>query len=84
MSNHLEEIGFVRRAGHPSVYHHPGQGILTLVHGGDYTSAGDPADPRWFKKKLEEAYDIKTQIIGPEGGNVGKVLNRAITYTGFG
>ena len=32
---------------------------------------------------LEGAYEIKTHIIGPEGDNVGKVLNRVITYTGF-
>ena len=25
---------------------------------------------------------IKTQIIGPEGDKIGKVLNRVITYTG--
>ena len=39
---------------------------------------------RWFKKKLEDKYEIKTQIIGPDGDKIGKVLNSVITYTGFG
>jgi hypothetical protein len=37
-----------------------------------------------FKKELEGAYEIKTQIIGPEGTAMGKVLNRVITYVGDG
>ena len=32
---------------------------------------------------LEEAYEMKTQVIGPEGDITGQILNRAITYTGF-
>ena len=33
---------------------------------------------------LEEAYEIKIQLIGPKGDATGKVLNRVITYTGSG
>ena len=60
MSKHLEEIGFVRGAGHPSV---PSWWLVTFVHGDDYTLACEPAELRWFTKKLEEAYKIRTQII---------------------
>ena len=38
----------------------------------------------WFQKMLEDPYQIKTQFFGPKGDAVGKVLNRVITYTGFG
>ncbi len=71
-------------SGHPSVYHHLEKGLVTLVHGDDYTTAGNIEDLRWFKKRLEEAYEIKTQMIGPDGDKIGKVLYRVITYTGFG
>ena len=66
------------------MYHHLEKGLVTLVHGDDYTTAGNNEDLRWFKQRLEEAYEIKTQIIGPDGDKIGKVLNRVITYTGFG
>ena len=36
------------------------------------------------QKSAGRRFAIKTQIIGPEVDNVGKVLNRVITYTGFG
>ena len=44
LSRHLEEIGFVRGVGHPSVYYHPSRGLVTLVHGDDYTIAGSIKD----------------------------------------
>ena len=84
LSRQLEAIGFVRGVGHPSVFHHPGRGLVTLVHGDDYTTAGEPKELQWFKKELEGAYEIKTQLIGPEGTETGKVLNRVITYVGDG
>ena len=39
---------------------------------------------RWFKQQLESEYEIKAQMIGPDGDNLGKVLNRVTTYTGYG
>jgi hypothetical protein len=66
------------------VYHHLERGLVTLVHGDDYATAGNIKDLRWFKQRLEVAYEIKTQIIGPDGDKIGKVLNRVITYTAFG
>ena len=44
LSRHLESIRFVRGIGHPSVYHHPGRGLITLVLGDDYTTAGEPKE----------------------------------------
>ena len=40
LSNHLEEAGFKRGIGHPSVFYHPKKDIWTLVHGDDCCSAG--------------------------------------------
>ena len=84
LSAHLENIGFIIGVGHPSVHSHPENVLVTLVHGDDYTMAGNVKELRWFKKMLEDAYEIKTQIIFPDGDKIGKVLNRVIIYTGFG
>ena len=81
---HLENIGCTRCVGHPSVYYHPSRGLVTLVHGDDNTTAGNANELGWFKKMLEDADEIKTRLIGPEGDKTDKVLNRVITYTGFG
>ena len=66
------------------MFHHPTRGLVTLVHGDDYTTAGSISELLWFKKRLEEIYEIKTQLIGPGGEKTGKVLNRIITFTGDG
>ena len=55
--------GFVRGVGHPSVFHQPKRGIMTLVHGDDYCSAGMGVDIDWPQEALEKRYDIKTQRI---------------------
>ena len=84
LSAHMLTLGFERGIGHPSVFHHRDKQIVTLVHGDDYTSAGSPASLRWFRNMLEKEYEIKSQMIGPEGSSQGKVLNRVITWTGHG
>ena len=48
-----------------------GARVVTLVHGDDYTTAGNVKELRWLKKMLEDTYEIKTQIIGPEGDKIG-------------
>ena len=80
LSAHLESVGFKRGVGHPCVFWHPVKGIKTLVHGDDYVSAGSPEAMAWLEKKLEEAYEIKTQKISEAKGanREGKVLNRIL------
>ena len=84
VSAHFISIGFSTGIGHPSIFHCEKRGLVTLVHGDDYTTAGSPTNIRWLQKELERVYDIKTQVIGPEGDQQGKVLNRVITWTGDG
>ena len=54
LSNHLEEAGFKRGIGHPSVFYHPAKDIWTLVHGDDYCSAGFPDSLDWMQSILEK------------------------------
>ena len=84
LSAHLIGLGFERGIGHPSVFCHRGKKLATLVHGDDYTTAGSAKELRWLKKSLEDECELKTQLIGPEGAQQGKVLNRVITWTGDG
>ena len=86
LSEHLISVGFTRGVGHPSVFHHKGRGIKTLVHGDDYVSSGLAADLDWLEGELSKAYEIKTQRLGlgVKCKKEGKVLNRIIRATNDG
>ncbi len=79
----MEEIGFARGNGYPSVFSHKGTGVTVLVHGDDDVSVGEKEGLDWMKKDLERKYEIKTQRIGVRGGTQkeGKVMNRIIRRT---
>ena len=86
LSSNLESIGFVRGRGHPSVFFHPERSINTLVHGGDYVSAGDETSTNWMEQELAKAYEIPIQKlgIGSEYQQEGQVQNRIIWCTNVG
>ena len=75
LSQHMIDNGFVRGASFPSVLVFKERAIWTLVHGDDSTTAGGADERLWFRKRLEEAYEIKTKRIGPNGETTGKVFN---------
>ena len=81
LSQQLEQIGFVRGVGHPSVFSHPDRQICTIVHGDDYVSSGLDSDLRWLESELAKSYEIKTQLLGLDKGweRQGKVLNRIVS-----
>lgn len=53
-----------------------------MVHGDDYASTGMMKDLTWMKQCLENKYQVKTQMLGPNEGHTKqiKVLNRVITW----
>ena len=83
LSKHLSDLGFTRGKGHPAVFAHPSRGIMTLVHGDDYVSAGLTTDLDWLEEELGKKYGIKTQRAGQHGDAECevKVLNRVIRRT---
>ena len=83
VADHLESLGFTRGRSNPCVFHHPSRGILTLVHGDDYASAGDGKQLRWLQVELEKKFDLKTVVVGLEQGDQqeAKILNRVIRVT---
>ena len=55
--------------------------MKSLVHGDDFATSGEDKDLEWLRQKLEERFQIKTQMIGDQYSKEGKVLNRIIRYT---
>lgn len=83
MSTHLIGMGFVRGTGYPVVFHNPTRNVWTTAHGDDCLSSGYIEDLQWFKGKVSQHYDIKTQILRPGDGAATerKVLNRVIVWS---
>ena len=81
-SQRLVDNGFKQGIATPCVFHHEEKGIRTLVHGDDYVSIGKPQHLNWMREMLEEKYQIKTQVLGPEKNHVQqvKILNRIISW----
>ena len=64
LSAHLMAAGFARGRINPCLFHHPGRGLRTVVHGDDYTTVGAPEALRWLKGELEKKYELNTNVIG--------------------
>lgn len=58
------------------------KGIRIFVHGDEYVSTGRTNELMWMKGQLEKKYQIKTQMLGNEKGQVQevKIFNRIITW----
>ena len=54
------------------------------MHGDHYVSTGMPKELERMKKSLEHKYTAKTEVLGPEEGQVKqlKILNRVLTWDG--
>ena len=52
------------------------------VHGDDFTCAGPTAELKWLKFKVEQEYEITSEMLGPEDGMQQeiRVLNRVISW----
>ena len=81
-SQRLIDSGFTRGRVSPCVFHNVSRGIRTFVHGDDYVSVGLPEQLKWMEQQLANKYQIKTQLLGPNDGNVQelKILNRIIAW----
>ena len=66
VAREMTRWGFRRGEYNPCPYHHPGLGIMTLVHGDDFMSVGSVQALAKFKADLESRFEIKTQAIGPD------------------
>ncbi|MDA8583689.1 reverse transcriptase domain-containing protein [bacterium] len=72
--------GFTPGVYSPITYYHSSMRIRVLVHGDDFVSSGESSSLKWFKKKLEDRFEIKTTVIGlkEEEELETRILNRII------
>ena len=79
----MRGIGFEVGKYNVCTYYHRSRQLRTLVHGDDFVTVGDRAETEWFKKRLEERFEIKTKKVGdgPGENREEKVLNRIIRIT---
>ena len=87
-TNALIDIGFAKGESSPCSFYHSGRGIATVVHGDDFCSEGPAKDLEWLRLNLLKKFEIKTEVLGPDGaaGEVKELrfLNRVIRWTEAG
>ena len=85
MSDFLVSLGFKPGLFNPCVFWHPGRGIRTLVRGDDYASTGSLRQLNLFKTKLQQKFEMKTQLVcHVDRADVlreAKIVNRVVRTT---
>ena len=78
--------GFTQSQYSPSLYHHQQWGLRVLVHGDDFVSTGTVRAAQWFKRALEQRFEIKTSVVGsgPNEVREARVLGRIVRITPSG
>eukprot|EP00973_Karenia_brevis_P088796 12315265-Karenia_brevis.AAC.1 len=74
----FSKLGFRKGGGSPCNFYNACHDIAVTVHGDDFTSTGPGKSLEWFKGRLEEHFDIKTKVLGPETVDLKEIaiLNR--------
>ena len=80
----MESIGFVKGKSSPCTFYNQKRELRCVVHGDDFTTVGSKKDLDWFKKELENKYELKEAArLGPASTDdkEGRVLNRIVRWT---
>ena len=64
VAKQLRECGYVRGRAFPAVYYHEADEVAVMVHGDDYLCSGPESSLIKLRKKLAEAFEIKSSLIG--------------------
>ena len=86
-SDFLSSIGFVKGDASACVFRHPKKGLVTSVHGDDFTTAGPKLHIDWMKKEMEARYELtETGRLGPgkRDHKQLKILNRLVHWSDEG
>ena len=56
------------------------------MHGDDFVVVGMPSELAWMQKNIEEKYELKAEVLGPDKGQCKevRVLNRILRWTARG
>ena len=79
----MVDLGFVQGNASPNVFNHVLTGIVTSVHGGDFTSSGPSGALDWLEASLAGSYEITiSPRMGPGASDAkeGRVLNRILRW----
>ena len=77
----LEDNGFVNGRASACNFRHVQRDVKLTVHGDDFLVTGSRSDLLWLRDKLGSKYEIKTDLLGPEGEQEIKVLNRVVRWS---
>ena len=83
----LQEIGFRRGRGAPTVFYNEETQVRLVVHGDDFTFSGTKAELVKMRVKMAEWYDIKDRGMMGSGSNEAKevtILGRVVRWTSGG
>ena len=86
VSRTMQELGFKPCRSQPCVFYHRRHRVTAVVHVDDFLLCG----PRWAldeaRRGIEAQYEIKSQVIGPDGDEAreGRFLGRCIRWTNEG
>ena len=83
----LRELGFTQGRASPCLFYHRERGLVTSVHGDDFTTAGTKKQLDWFEKSLEAVYELtRGGRLGPgaKDDKEATVLNRVVRWTSAG
>jgi len=81
---YLTSIGFRPGRYNASTYYHPGRQLRMMLRGDDFATVGDIKQMEWLKKKLEERFEFKTNILGRNHEREGRLLGRVLRVTESG
>jgi hypothetical protein len=74
----LASLGFTQGGACPNLFRHAEQGIVTSVHGDDFTSSGPATSLDWLEESIAGKYEITIEPRlgpGPADAKEGRVLN---------
>ena len=80
----VEEAGFLRGRGSPSMYFNPVSGVRLVVWGDEFTFLGREKDLMDMLEKMRSWYLIKLRgVVGPDPGDMKeiRILNRLLRWT---
>ena len=86
-SSHLIDNGFKRGKSSPCVFWNPTTGVRCVVHGDDFTFAGNEEELKKCTKMMENEYVVKVRgLLGPDAKDDKSItiLNRCVQWTSDG
>ena len=83
----LRELGFEQGRACPCLFFHRERGLVTSVHGDDFTTAGPKHQLDWYEGEMAKAYEMtRGGRLGPgsQDDREATVLNRVVRWTSAG